>query len=290
MGKIDAIMIAGPTASGKSAFAIELANKHNGIIVNADSMQVYSELRILTARPSIQEESLAPHAMYGTINGNLAYSVGQWYNDVKKQLDHCRSQGLIPIFTGGTGLYFSSLLKGLSPVPEIPEDIRNHWREQATEVGAEKLHELLTERDPVMANQLMPTDPQRIARALEVLEATGKSLSEWQKQPGTPLFSEENTERYVISPEREKLYERCNRRFDIMLEEGALDEVRELLKLNLSPDLPIMRALGVKPLQDYLEGNMSLEEAAEISKRDTRRYAKRQLTWLRSNMITWNWL
>ncbi|MGH1349278.1 MAG: tRNA (adenosine(37)-N6)-dimethylallyltransferase MiaA [Methyloligellaceae bacterium] len=290
MGKIDAILIAGPTASGKSAFAIEQAQKNNGIIVNSDSMQVYKELRVLTARPSIEDEAVVPHCMYGNVSGATAYSVGQWYEDVKLVLEDCRQSGTVPVFTGGTGMYFSALLGGLSPVPPVPDDIREYWRKQALEVGAPVLHKMLQERDPLMAGQLRPSDPQRLARALEVFDATGISLCEWQKKPGVPLIDEAKVEKYVISPERDMLYDRCNRRFDIMIEQGALKEVEELSARNFHPDLPIMRALGVKPIQDYLSGKMSLEEVAEISKRDTRRYAKRQLTWLRGNMIAWNWM
>ncbi len=287
MGKIDAILIAGPTASGKSAFAIEQAQKNNGIIVNTDSMQVYTELRVLTARPSVEDEAIVPHTMYGSVSGATAYSVGQWYDDVKILLEECRKSKTLPVFTGGTGMYFSALLGGLSPVPPVPDDIREHWRKLALKHPPAELHEMLKQRDPVMADQLRPSDPQRLARALEVIDATGISLSEWQKKPGIPLIDEARVGKYVISPEREVLYDRCNRRFDIMIEQGALTEVEELTKKNFHPDLPIMRALGVKPLQDYLSGKMPLEEVAEISKRDTRRYAKRQLTWLKSNMITW---
>ncbi len=290
MSNIDAILIAGPTASGKSAYAIKQAQKHNGIIINTDSMQIYRELRVLTARPSKEEEAEAPHALYGTIPGKIHYSVGHWVEDIKKILEDCKNKKRLPIFTGGTGLYFSALLKGLSPVPEIPEEIRNYWRQKAKRVNINELHETLKKRDPIMAQQLNEMDTQRITRALEVIDATDTSLAEWQKQQGTPLLKTENLEKYVIAPEREILYERCNSRFDTMVREGALEEVKALLNHNLDEALPIMRALGVKPFTQYLTHQISLDQAIEQSKQDTRRYAKRQMTWLRSNMITWKWL
>ena len=290
MSKIDAILVAGPTASGKSAFAMKLAEKHEGVIVNADSMQIYLELRILTARPSLEDEAKVPHAMYGTVSGKNAYSVGQWYSDAKDMMALCKKTGKVPIFTGGTGLYFHALLNGLSPVPEIPENIRAYWRKKAEEIPIAELYEVLGEKDSVMAERLMPTDTQRITRALEVIEATGVSLSEWQQKKGIPLLADDQVEKYVIAPEREQLYERCNKRFDIMMDMGAMDEVKYLMAQEFDESLPIIGALGFKPLRDFLLGYNSLEDALEVSKRDTRRYAKRQMTWLKSNMITWKWV
>lgn len=286
----DAILIAGPTASGKSAHAMKLAAKHDGIIINADSMQVYKDLTILTARPTPSEETACPHRLYGFVPSTQAYSAGQWAEDVKALLQECKHLQKMPILVGGTGLYFSTLLQGLSPIPDIPSDIRNHWRAQADKQSAPELHNILIQKDPIMAERLRPSDPQRIVRALEVIDATGQSLADWQAIPGTPLIEEAKTLRYVLAPDRETLYQRCNARFDQMVANGALEEVENLKQQNLDPGLPIMRVLGLRPLIEYLEQTISRETALDFAKRDTRRYAKRQLTWLKSNMITWNWI
>ncbi len=282
-----AILIAGPTASGKSAVALALAEKLGGVIINADSMQVYSDLRILSARPSDEDEARAPHALYGCVPAVDAYSVGRWLEDVTRAIDDAERLGQMPIITGGTGLYFKALLEGLSPIPDTPKEIRDHWRGEAGALDAEELHSLLSERDPQMARRLRPSDPQRVIRALEVLDATGCSLAEWQNEPGEPVLSEAQTRRFFVSPPREALYARIDQRFDTMMESGALEEVRALAELNLDPGLPAMRALGVKPLIQMLVGNMARDDAITRIKTDTRRYAKRQLTWAKRNMIAW---
>ena len=283
-----AILIAGPTASGKSAIALAVAEKLGGVVVNADSMQVYSDLRILSARPSDADETRAPHALYGCVPAAEAYSVGRWLKDVSRAIVGAKRRGQVPIITGGTGLYFKALLEGLSPIPEIPPVIRDYWRGKGGSLCAEELHKLLSERDPEMARRLRPSDPQRVIRALEVLDATGCSLAEWQNEPGEPVLPEEHTRRFFVSPPREALYARVDRRFDSMLESGALEEVRALAEQNLDPGLPAMRALGVLPLMRMLAGNMTQDEAIWRTKTDTRRYAKRQLTWAKRNMIAWN--
>ncbi len=282
-----AILIAGPTACGKSAVALALCERLGGVIINADSMQVYSELRILSARPSEEDEARAPHALYGFVSAAHAYSVGRWLEDVKAAITEAERQGRIPIITGGTGLYFKALLEGLSPIPDIPPHIRDHWRGQISSHSAEELHKILSERDPEMASRLFSSDPQRIIRALEVLDATGRSLSHWQSEPGKPVLTQQQTGRIFVSPPREALYARIDARFDAMLEMGALEEVDALAKLDLDPNLPVMRALGVMPLIQMLSGKISRDEAATRTKTDTRRYAKRQMTWAKSNMITW---
>jgi len=283
-----AILIAGPTACGKSAAALALGEKLGGVIINADSMQVYSDLRILSARPSNEDEARVPHALYGFVPAANAYSVGQWLEDVKGAIADAGRQGRMPIITGGTGLYFKALLEGLSPVPDIPDDVRKHWRDMAREKGAEHLHGLLRERDPQMAARLRPSDPQRVIRALEVFDATGHSLARWHAEPGKPLVGEDQAARVFVEPPREALYERIDNRFDAMLEEGALEEVKLLGVQKLDPELPAMRALGVKPLMAMLKGDIEREEAIARAKTETRRYAKRQLTWAKSNMIAWN--
>ncbi len=285
-----AIVIAGPTASGKSAFALELAARRAGMIINADSMQVYRELRVLTARPDPQEEARAPHRLYGFRPGGQPYSAGQWLDDAAQALAEARQRGLVPIFVGGTGLYFKALLEGLSPVPEIPDDIRSYWRERARIEPAPALHGLLAERDPAAAARLRPSDTQRIARALEVVEATGRSLTQWQREEGTPLLDARYTETYVVWPDRAEVYRACEARAVAMIEAGAVEEVAELLRQGLDPALPVMRAIGVRPLGAYLRGEIDLDTARARLLIETRRYAKRQLTWLRRNMISWNWV
>jgi len=282
-----AILIAGPTASGKSALALALADEHNGVIINADSMQVYRELRILTARPGVADEAQAPHRLYGHVAGAEGYSAGRYCKDAAKAIAATREEGRMPIIVGGTGLYFRALLQGLAPIPEIAPEVRAHWRAAGERLGAVGLHKELQRRDPQMAERLRPTDPQRLMRALEVLEGTGKSLAYWQALPGVPVLKQDDTQRLLVMPERDILYQRCDRRFTQMLKDGAVDEVRALCQLNLDGGLPIMRALGVRPLMEYLHGKATLELAIERSKTETRQFAKRQLTWLRRNMNAW---
>lgn len=283
-----AILIAGPTASGKSAAALALAEQLGGTVINADSMQVYRDLRVLTARPTPEEEARVPHALYGFLLAADAYSVGRWLADAEGAVAEAEARGRVPIITGGTGLYFKALLEGLSPVPEIPARVRERWRRMARDVSGPELHELLKAQDPVMAQRLRPSDPQRIVRALEVVEATGKSLAEWQRRPGEGLFKEDEVMRILVAPERGWLAARIDARFDAMIEAGVLDEVRALKEQQLDPGLPVMRALGVAALMDHLAGRLTLEAAAERVKIETRRYAKRQMTWARRNMISWN--
>lgn len=291
MPPLHAVLIAGPTASGKSAAALALARSAGGVIINADSMQVYRELRILTARPGPEEEALAPHRLFGQVPAAQGYSVGQWLEDARAAIATAREQGRVPILVGGTGLYFKALLEGLSPVPDVPAALRAHWRAEAARLGAAALHRLLAERDPGMAARVRPSDPQRLVRALEVLDATGRSLLDWQRQPGRPLLAPEETVRVVIAPPREDLHARIDARFDSMLAAGALGEAAAIRALRLDPALPAMRALGLRPLLAHLEGEFGLAAAAARAKTETRRYAKRQMTWLRGNMITsgWQW-
>ena len=285
--RLKPILIAGPTASGKSALALQLARDRGGRIINADSMQVYRELRILSARPSLDEEAQAPHALYGHVSAAEPYSVARWLADVALALVAAAIAGETPIIVGGTGLYFRALGEGLSPIPPIPDDIRRHWRGEAQRLGAAGLHVVLAKRDPVMADRLEPSDAQRVTRALEVLEATGRSLADWQREPGTPLLNFAEAECLLVRPSREVLRARCDQRFDQMIAAGALDEVRALVALGLPPDAPVMRALGVPPLARHLAGEQSLEQAVEQAKAETRQYLKRQETWIRSKMNSW---
>lgn len=290
MSRHRAVLIAGPTASGKSGVAVALAERLGGVVVNADSMQVYRDLRVLTARPEESDLARARHELYGFVPASSAYSVGRWVEDTRRVLAGAERAGLVPIITGGTGLYFKALLEGLSPVPDIPARVRERWRRIARESGGQQLHELLRTRDPVMAERLRPSDPQRLVRALEVVDATGRSLAEWQQEPGRGLVQPGEVLPIVISPPREALAARIAARAATMLESGALDEVEALANQNLDPALPAMRALGVAPLMAHISGRLELEEAAERLVIETRQYAKRQTTWLKRNMITWKWV
>ena len=286
---VQAVLIAGPTASGKSGVGLELACGLGGTVINADSMQVYRELRVLTARPSQSEEARAPHRLYGTVSAAQACSVGRWLDDAADAVAEARGKGRLPILVGGTGLYFKALTEGLAPVPDIPAEVRSYWREQAAKVSREALHQDLAARDPAMAAKLKPADPQRIMRALEVIDATGISLAEWQGGNAAPLLSPSEVLPLVIAPEREPLYAAIDARFDRMIENGAIEEVRELLDLKLDPGLPAMRAHGVRELEAYLSGAVSREDAVAKAKTESRRYAKRQMTWLRRFMSDWQW-
>lgn len=282
------ILIAGPTASGKSGLALGLAERLGGVVINADSMQVYAELRILTARPTDDDERRAPHALYGFVPAREAYSTGRYVKDAKAALDAARAQGLRPIFVGGTGLYFKALLEGLSPVPQVDEAVRAHWRAEAERVGAEALHAVLAARDAEMATRLKSADTQRIVRALEVLESSGRSLAYWQSQPGEPVIDGASAHCFVMLPDRATLHARADARFERMVDNGALEEAARLAALQLDKDLPAMRAIGVAPMIAAARGDLGIEDAIAQGQAETRQYIKRQETWLRRNMIAWN--
>ncbi|MDQ0316561.1 tRNA (adenosine(37)-N6)-dimethylallyltransferase MiaA [Amorphus orientalis] len=287
-GEAKAVLIAGPTASGKSALAARLADALGGVIVNADSMQVYRELRILTARPSAEEEAARPHRLYGHVSAAEAYSVARWLADVDGVLAEADQTGRTPIIVGGTGLYFTALVTGLSEVPEIPEAIRSYWRARGRADGGAALHETLRERDPVMAERLRPSDPQRIVRALEVMEATGRSLADWQAEAAPPRLDPARCHKVVLAPDRADLRVRIETRFSQMLEEGAREEVKALDRLDLDPALPAMKAIGVAPLLAHSMGLLSLEGARDRAVADSARYAKRQETWFRNRFADWD--
>ena len=281
------VLIAGPTASGKSALALTIAECCNGVVINADSMQVYAGLPVLTAQPSDADLARVPHRLYGHIPPSESYSVARYMADAAIEITRAQNAGQRPIIVGGTGLYFMALLEGLSPVPEIPADVRRRWRATAQAMAAEALHRELQARDPDMAAKLKPGDRQRVTRALEVFDATGRSLADWQRVPGTPVIAAAATVRLAVDVPREDIQRRCDQRFDIMMARGALDEVRGLLQQNLSTDLPAMRALGVRPLADHLAGHIALDDATMQAKLETRQYAKRQATWLKRHMMSW---
>jgi tRNA dimethylallyltransferase len=284
------VLIAGPTASGKSALALALAQRTGGIIINTDSMQVYRDLRILTARPTPEEETRVPHWLYGHVDAAMNFSAGAWVADAAKILAEVGACGQTPIFVGGSGLYFKALTRGLSAVPPIPPEIRDGVRARLERDGVEALHAELAKRDPVSAERLKPRDRTRIARALEVVEATGRSLLDWHREGLPPLLPPDTFDALFLAPEREALYARIDARFATMLESGALDEVAALAARGLDPLLPAMKAHGVPALIRHLKGEIALEEAADIGRADTRHYAKRQFTWFRHQLPEFEWV
>ncbi|MBX3596883.1 MAG: tRNA (adenosine(37)-N6)-dimethylallyltransferase MiaA, partial [Rhizobiaceae bacterium] len=274
----NAILIAGPTASGKSALALHYAESRNGIIVNADSMQVYDGLSLLTARPDQEDLRAADHRLYGHVPPDHSYSTAQWLKDVESQSPGDRT----PIFVGGTGLYFTALTEGLSSMPEIPASIRDELRARLNDEGSAVLYALLRERDPAAAERLKETDGQRIVRALEVLEASGQSILYWQQQRERPLVDLDSALAIILEPDRRELAMRISQRFDAMVDKGALDEVRTLLDMKLDPALSVMKAIGVRELGAYLAEEIDIQEAITRAKAATRQYSKRQMTWFRT--------
>jgi tRNA dimethylallyltransferase len=289
-GLSKAVLIAGPTASGKSALALELALATDGVVINADSMQVYRDLRIITARPTAADEALVPHRLYGHVDAAVNFSAGAWVSDAAKALDEARARGRLPIFIGGTGLYFKALTAGLSVVPPIPAEVRDDVRARLDRNGVEALHAELARRDPGAAERLNLRDRTRIARALEVIEATGRSLLDWHREGQPPLLPKDSFRAIFLAPEREELYARIDARFDAMLGAGAFREVERLAARHLDPLLPAMKAHGVPALIRHLRGELSLEEAAGIGRADTRHYAKRQFTWFRHQLPEFEWV
>lgn len=290
MSEVQAILIAGPTASGKSALAIAAAQRTGGVIVNADSMQVYGDLRTLTARPSEADEAAADHVLYGHVDAAENYSVGRWLEDAAAALARIWADGRIAIVTGGTGLYFKALTEGLSDIPPVPDAVRQQVRAAAEGRGTPLLYADFAARDPETAARISPTDRQRILRALEVLAATGRPLAAFRnsKRPG-PLHKA-TAVKLFIAPERGAVNARIDARFLTMMEEGALEEVRQLAARRLDPALPAMRAHGVPWLLRHLAGEISLDEAISGAQADTRHYAKRQLTWFRHQLSGFDWL
>lgn len=284
------MLIAGPTASGKSAWAIEIARRTGGIILNADSMQLYRDLRVLTARPSPEDEAEAEHRLYGVIDGAVNFSVGRYVEQATAELAALRAAGRLPILVGGTGLYFKALTEGLSDIPAVPEAVRERVRRSCQDHPTEALHQRLAALDASGAAALRPSDRMRVMRALEVLEATGRPLASFQasRRPG-PL-AEARCLRLFLAPERKALHARIDARFTAMIAAGALDEVAALAARRLDPMLPLMRAHGAPALMAYLRGEMALADAIARGQADTRAYVKRQFTWFRHQMEGWRWL
>jgi tRNA dimethylallyltransferase len=284
MAETPVVVVGGPTAGGKSAIALALATAFGGTVVNADSMQVYHELRVLTARPGPDEEAAAPHRLYGVLPAAEPCSAARWRDLALGAIEEARGQGRLPVVVGGTGLYLRALMEGIADVPPIPAEVRARARALLEGLGPAGLHASLAARDPATAARLAPGDAQRVARAWEVLEATGRPLSAWQAETGGPPAGLAFL-RVLVLPPRPVLYANCDRRLLAMIEGGALDEVRALAALGLDPALPATKALGVPELLAHLRGEASLEAAVASAQMQTRRYAKRQTTWFRNQWV-----
>lgn len=278
-----ALVIAGPTASGKSGLALRIAAEFGGVVINADSMQVYDALPILTARPGSEDQARAPHRLYGVLPPSEVCSAARWSEMAAAEMAAAWDAGKLPILTGGTGLYLRSVMEGLSPIPDIPDGIRTGARDRLAEMGNDAFHAALAKRDPEMARRLEVGDSQRMARAWEVIEATGRSLAQWQDEPRRGGVAAHWLS-IALLPERSRLYQACDGRFKAMMAAGALDEVRAFERLGLGPDLPIAKALGRRELAAHLRGEAGLDAAVTAAQQSTRNYAKRQLTWFRHQL------
>ncbi len=285
--KFDAVLIAGPTASGKSHHALALAEEIGGVVINADSMQVYREAPILTAQPSEADRARAPHLLYGHVGVKETYSVGLWRDSAITALKQAQAMGRTPIFVGGTGLYFMALSDGLVDIPPIPSEVRDDARALLNDIGVEALHARLAQRDPLTASRLRATDPQRVLRAYEVFQATGRALAQWQNAPAEPVLKDKKIAAFVLNPPRAELRTRIAARFEAMVEQGGLEEARRLE--GLDPALPAAKLLGLRPLQGLGSGTLTRDQALEAAITATRQFAKRQMTWFRHRMTHYIW-
>jgi tRNA dimethylallyltransferase len=281
------ICIAGPTASGKSAWAIQIAKSFGGEIINTDALQVYSELKIISARPSRSEMLSVPHHLFGHVDSNFRYSVGNWISEVESLIVDTLARGKSPILTGGTGLYFKSLIEGIAKIPSIPSDVileTNKFQEQN---GVEGLRNLAEKLDPKAASRVLGKDPHRLMRIINVYKVTNKPISFWHENT-KPVVPRIFCHCAVLLPERQKLYDAINNRFDLMMKKGLLNEAERIFTKNIDPSLPIMKAIGLREFFPYFSGDISLDEAVDLAKRNSRRFAKRQFTWFRGQLKNWN--
>ncbi|MEG1452521.1 tRNA (adenosine(37)-N6)-dimethylallyltransferase MiaA [Brevundimonas sp.] len=279
-------LIGGPTASGKSRLALDLAMETGAVIINADSQQLYADMDVLSARPPVEDEAKAPHRLYGVADAAEAWSVGKWSRAALDEICRAHAEGKNAILVGGTGLYFNALTKGLADIPPVPPFIRNMVEEEYDIGGEEDFRETLREIDPASEARIFPSDRQRLVRALSVFRTSGKSLTEF-KADTRPLLRPQSWTGIIVEPERDVLYANCDRRVDIMLETGAIDEVKALMARNLDMGLPAMKAVGLREIAAWLEGQMTRDQAVKAMKQATRNYAKRQLTWFRNQQGDW---
>lgn len=279
------IILSGPTASGKTSLSLEIANSlDDAVIINADSKQVFQEIPILSAQPTIEEMGEIPHKLFSCVSVAKQFSVMNWLEMAIREVNIAHESNKMPILVGGTGMYIKSLVHGISPIPDIDENIRRDIRDFVEHEGSDSLHNKLSDIDSEMASRLNPGDSQRVARAYEVIKSTGKSLLYWQKQSPNCFIEEGKCQHFFLNNNREQVYNNCNVRFDNMLDLGVMDEANNVMKMNLNPELPGMRAHGLPELIQYLNGDISLEQAIEWAKRNTRHYIKRQFTWFRGQM------
>ena len=281
------VFISGPTASGKSAWAIELAKKMGGEIINADALQVYEDLQILSARPTVSEMQGIPHHLFGHIAGDVRYSTGQWLREVQPVILDCLARGAVPILTGGTGLYFKALLQGLAEIPAISEAVFEDVKTILSSNGIKHLRDEAERIDPIAAGRVLGDDPQRLSRILSVYKETGKTLSHWHAKTH-PIIPKRFCNCAVLLPEREALYGRINARFSRMVNNGGLEEAERVFSKEYDPSVPMMKAIGLKQLKGYFAKEASLSAAIELASRDTRRFAKRQFTWFRGQTEDWH--
>ncbi|MFZ5669214.1 MAG: tRNA (adenosine(37)-N6)-dimethylallyltransferase MiaA [Pseudomonadota bacterium] len=280
------LLIAGPTASGKTALALRAAEALGGEIVNADALQLYADLRVLSARPTAEEEARVPHHLFGVADGADGWSVGRWLRAAMAVIVDIRARGRTPILAGGTGLYFKALTEGLADIPAVPGSVRAEIAAEFDRLGEAAFRAALRAVDPAAEARIAPGDRLRLTRAMDVHRASGRALSDWQADT-VPALAAGDWRAVALEPPREALYARCDARFGVMVEQGALDEVRALTARGLDPNLPVMKAVGVRELAAHLRGETSLEEAIALARQETRRYAKRQLTWLRNQTPDW---
>jgi tRNA dimethylallyltransferase len=278
------IVLAGPTASGKSALSLKLAEDNSITIINADSMQFYQDIPIISAQPTKSDMDLCHHELYGIYPHDAVNSTGEFIRLATNAINLAHSSGKIPILVGGTGLYLKSLIYGIAAIPGIPLEVRNEARELCQKLGTEQFYQLLVKLDPLAAGRIRPSDAQRLVRCYEVMLGTGKSLFSWQKQPTTSIFESTQFLQIVLNPERTTLYNNCNQRFQSMIQNGAIEEVAKLNGLTQDDSLSVRKALGIREITGYLHNKITLNEAVNLAQTNTRHYAKRQMTWFRHQM------
>ncbi|NIJ26731.1 tRNA (adenosine(37)-N6)-dimethylallyltransferase MiaA [Brevundimonas terrae] len=279
-------LIGGPTASGKSRLALDLAMETGAVIINADSQQLYADMDVLSARPPAEDEAKAPHRLYGVADAGEAWSVGKWSRAALDEICRAHADGKNAILVGGTGLYFNALTKGLADIPPVPPFIRDMVEEEYDIGGEEDFRATLREIDPESEARIFPSDRQRLVRALSVFRTSGKSLTEFKAET-RPLLRPQSWSGIIVEPERDVLYANCDRRVDIMLETGAIEETRALMARGLDMGLPAMKAVGLREIAAWLDGQIPREQAVSAMKQATRNYAKRQLTWFRNQQADW---
>lgn len=280
------ILIGGPTASGKSRLALDMAKDKDGIVINADSQQLYADMDVLSARPPAEDEAMAPHRLYGVADAAEAWSVGKWSRAALDEITRAHAMGKAAILVGGTGLYFNALTKGLADIPPVPAEVRDVVEQEYVTVGEESFRQTLRTIDAVSEAKIFPSDRQRLIRALSVHRATGQSLSDYINKT-QPLLAPDSWTGIVVAPERDALYANCDRRVDIMMQTGAVEEVKALMARGLDIALPAMKAVGLREIAAWLNGSLTREQAVADMKQATRNYAKRQLTWFRNQQSDW---